>query len=85
MSSLSDIERIPQGASDLAQALSTQAVPGLIAARQSVQHTVDGMFKCISFNGNAASWQSLGLWLNSLPQAVKYVNDHIFTFRQIKG
>ena len=66
MSSLPDIERIAQGASNLAYAVPepTQAVPELLAARQSVQHSVDGMFKCIPFNGNAAFWQNLALGLN---------------------
>ena len=45
---------LAQCASDLALALSTQAVPGLLAARQSVQHSFDGLFKCIPFNGKAA-------------------------------
>ena len=35
---------LPHGASDLAKALPTQFVPELLAARQSVQHSVAGMF-----------------------------------------
>ena len=61
MSSLPDIERIGKGASDLAQALSIQAVPELLDAQQSVQDSVDGMFKYIPFNDDTAFWQSLGL------------------------
>ena len=50
MSSLTGIERIAQGARDLAKALPAQSVPELLAARQSLQHNVDGMFKYIPFN-----------------------------------
>ena len=60
MSSLPDIGRIAQGVSNLAEALPTRAACG----RQNVQHSLDGMFKCIPFNDNAAFWQSLGLYLN---------------------
>ena len=35
----------------------------LLAARQGVQHSVDGMFKCIPFKGKAAFWRILGLRL----------------------
>ena len=61
MSSLPDIERIAQEAIDLAKASPIQGVPDLLAARQSVQLSGDGMFKCNLFNDDAAFWQSLGL------------------------
>ena len=54
---------IAQAASDLAEALSTQAVPELLATPQGVQQSADGLFKCIPFNGKAASWRILGLQL----------------------
>ena len=54
MSTSSANERIGQGASDLAEALTTQAVPELLAARQGVQQSVDGLFKYIPFNCRAA-------------------------------
>ena len=54
--SLPHMRGLPHGASDLAtcKALPTQFVPELLAAQQSVQHSVDGMFKWIPFNDDDA-------------------------------
>ena len=41
--------------------ISHRVVPELLTTQQSVQHSVDGMFKCIPFNGSAVFRQSLCL------------------------